>query len=141
MSCNQINFSYALWNSLLGQAMLQQGDTTYLVTYHDDEHCTLIIEQGQATPTSSRLSLVECEDYFGERKLLRGWIAVQDAAVVRSALNSARCQGRHPAKERAVPNANPITLSGVATRTDCPPPTVNPNHTQRLNDVVSREVQ
>src|SRR5713226_2847687 len=73
MSGNQIDFSYALWATPQAIAMLQQGSMTYVVAYHDDEHCTLLVQEGQAAPTSSTLSLDTCEDYLAERKLLRGW--------------------------------------------------------------------
>ncbi len=79
MSGNQTDFSYALWATEDTTAMLQQGNVTYLVAYHDDEHCTLLVQEGQNVPMSCTLSLADCEDYFGQRHLLRGWQSVSPA--------------------------------------------------------------
>jgi hypothetical protein len=82
MSGNRIDFSYALWNSPVEQAMLQEGDTSYTVAHHSDEHCTLTVREGRGTPMSVTLSLAECEDELGERGLLRSasWQSIYPAS-------------------------------------------------------------
>jgi hypothetical protein len=90
MSGNQIHFTYALWNSPVEQAMLCQGETIYTVTYHSDEHCTLTMQQGQAPASRQVLSLAACEDYLGERGLLRahGWQSVYPESWLAGELES-----------------------------------------------------
>jgi len=90
MSDNRIDFSYALWKSPVEQAMLRQGETIYTVAYHSDEQCTLTVQQGQAPASRQVLSLSDCEDFLGERGLLRahGWQSIYPEGWITEKLES-----------------------------------------------------